>query len=106
FTPKLKAFDDLGFKPAATVNKMMDMHLWVCRGCSDDPKMLSFDYCFGDPCSAGQASNFARMKATIMRSTIRPEAGKELDGVASAIARIKPKGSTSGRVRPLKLYAV
>jgi hypothetical protein len=112
FTDKLEAFDDLGFKPAATVNKMMDMHLWVCRGCSDDPKMLSFDYCFGDPCTAGQASNFARMKATIMRSTIKlvdsketdPE--KEKDGVVSAIARIKPKGSTSGRVRPLKLYAV
>jgi hypothetical protein len=109
FLPKLKAFADLGFKTPDTVNKMMDMNVWVCRGCgsSNDPSMLSFDYCFGDPCKAGQASNFARMKATIIRSTIRPESGKELDGVATAIARIRPKGATpNGRLRPLKLYAV
>ena len=105
FMDKLYAADDLGFKSPAIVNRMLDMQFWVCRGCSADDAMLAFDYCFGDPCKAGHASNFARMDAEIIRSSIRPEEGKDLDGVATAIARVQPDPD-SPRRRPLKLYAV
>jgi hypothetical protein len=84
---------------------MLDMQFWVCRGCSADETMLAFDYCFGDPCKAGHASNFTRMNAEIIRSTIRPEEGKTLDGVATAIARVQPDPDKPRR-RPVKLYAV
>jgi hypothetical protein len=39
------------------------------------------------------------MKATVIPSTIRPEAGKDLDGVATPITRIRPKGATPGNFR-------
>lgn len=108
FAAQLKAFPDLGYKSPDVVEKMIDMHLWVCRGCgtSEESDMLSFDYCFGDPkCTAGQASNFGRMKATILHATIKQVGGAN-GTVATAIARITPKGSTSGRTRTLKLYAI
>jgi hypothetical protein len=105
FIDKLHAEEDLGFKSPEIVEKMMDMQYWVCRGCSADEKMLSFDYCFGDPCRAGHASNFARMSAEIIRSTIRPVEGRTLDDVATVIARVQPDPD-SPRRRPMKLYAV
>lgn len=105
FLDKLHAEEDLGYKTPAIVNRMLDMQFWVCRGCSADETMLAFDYCFGNPCTAGHASNFARMKAEIIRSTIRPEEGKTLDGVATAIARVQPDPD-SPRRRAVKLYAV
>lgn len=105
FIDKLYAADDLGYKSPEIVERMLDMQVWVCRGCSADETMLAFDYCFGDPCRAGNASNFARMKARIIRSTIRPEEGKTLDGVATVIARVQPDPD-SPRLRPVKLYAV
>ena len=72
FIDKLYASDELGYKSPEIVNRMLDMQFWVCRGCSADETMLAFDYCFGDLCKAGNASNFARMKAEIIRGTIRP----------------------------------
>jgi hypothetical protein len=105
FIDKLHAEEDLGTKSPAIVNRMLDMQFWVCRGCSADETMLAFDYCFGDPCKAGHASNFARMEAEILRRTIRPEQGKDLDGVATVIARVRPDPD-SPRRRPVKLYAM
>lgn len=108
FTSMLVGHDDLGFKPPATVKRMLDMKVWACRGCesSEGLSTVSFDYCIGSPCKAGQASNFGRFKVRVIRSTIRPEEGKTIDGFASVIARVSPVASTSAQMRVLKLYAV
>lgn len=107
FTPLLEAHKDLGFKKPAIVRKMLGMKLWVCKGCTGAEGMnaIAFDYCYNEPCPGGPASNFGRFTARVVRETIRPEAGKTLDGFATGIARVKAKGSTSNQFRMLKLYA-
>ena len=111
FTATLRAYDDLGYKPAAIVRKMLGMNVWVCRGCSagaSEMPTIGFDYCFGSPCKAGQASNFARMNVVILRNTIRPEAGKTLPGFATVIARVQPVDvpDEDTQMSLLKLYAI
>lgn len=58
--------------------------------------------------SHGVATNFSRVTAEIIPSTIRTadDRGSGPLGVASVIARITPADSTDNRIRPLKLYAV
>ena len=113
FTTGLRVAQGLGYKGPSIVNKMLSLRLWVCRTCAasgGDLAPLAFDYCFGKNCTREQASNFARFRARVIASTIRPVAGKTLEGFATAIARVLPvdqQGKPSGgRMQLLKLYAL
>lgn len=113
FTGGLRVVAGLGYKDPAIVNKMLSLQLWVCRTCVSSGEGLSplaFDFCFGKNCTRESASNFARFKARIIASTIRPESGNPSSGFVSAIARVQPvdqQGKPSGsRMVPLKLYAL
>jgi hypothetical protein len=115
FTSRLKAYRDLGYKSPSVVAKMLALQLWVCEGCSpsagesDDARPLAFDYCFGPSCTRGAASNFARLKARILTTTIRPAPGRTLPGFATALARVSAIDGggreSSGRSQLVKLYA-
>ncbi len=113
FTSGLRVVDGLGYKDPTIVNKMLSFQLWVCRTCTSSGGELSplaFDYSFGKTGTRGQASNFARFRARVIPSTIRPEQGKTLQGFATAIARVLPinqQGNATGsRMTLLKLYAL
>jgi len=118
-TRQLRVVEGLGFKAATTVRLMMDLKLWVCEECQgavNDSGLtaVEFDYCFGKSfdknCTRPQASNFARFQVRVIRSTIRPKEGANLDGFATVIARVLPvdkDGKASGtRQQLLKLYAL
>ncbi len=105
FTAMVYAGAALGYRTPTTVHAMEGLKLWVYR----DGDTLDFDYCFGNPCKRGQASNFARLKVNVLRNTIRPEPGKTLPGFASAIARVaavNAQGSEESQYQLLKLYAI
>jgi hypothetical protein len=108
FTSMLRADSDLGSRPALTVANMLELKLWVCRGCTgaEDVATIAFDYCFGNPCTRGRASNFARFNARVVRDTIRVRTGKARNGYATAIARVTHADDTPKTMTLLKVYAI
>jgi len=108
FTDKLRVVPDLGYKDPTIVNAMMDLRVWICKGCAaSGDNNIAFDYCFGNNCTRQSASNFARFHATPITSTIKENSAKDF---LSAIARVVPvdeEGNEAGDRHPsLKIYAL
>jgi len=126
WTDRLYAVEGLGYKPPATVRKMLSFRLWVRSSCTwtrpsfDQPAdvpdtcMVDFDYCSGDPCTRSFLSNFARLSVRPVVDWIRPrcDPGEEqrLSDFTTVLARAAPidqAGEASDEHHGfVKLYAV